>query len=503
LSFVFDSNRFLIDPVMKHKNLIQLFLVHLLLQCTGDLWTQISFVEVQNTPFEAVYQSSIAFNDIDGDGDQDLLITGRTNGSSFVSKIYLNNGLGLFSLSPNQGLTGAGGSSVAFSDVDADGDSDLLITGQNAGSPLIISSLLYINDGSGVFTSQQGIPFSAVQNSSVAFADVDGNQTNDLVITGDGGGSNYIAKLYISDTSGIFTEVQGAFSQGVRYSSIAFADVDDDEDQDLLITGLGFMNPSTVFLSKLLINNGLGQFSESITSGFPGIAWSSVAFADVDGDDDMDLFMAGGSSGGGKISSLYINDGNGQFSLSGQSFTPVDKASIAFADVDADGDPDLLITGESSQSGKIAELYLNDGVGHFVNATGLPFSGVGEGSVAFADVNGDGLPDLVITGEYAGGSSLAKLYLNTGLITNSPITRSDEWSVYPNPATDYFCLKSKNGYSISRIWLTDPFGRRIYTSFYENSSELIFKLEGLSMGYYCINILTTDGMMISVPLIKN
>ncbi|MBC6401967.1 MAG: VCBS repeat-containing protein, partial [Ekhidna sp.] len=78
-------------------------------------------------------------------------------------------------------------------------------------------------------------------------------------------------------------------------------------------------------------------------------------------------------------------------------FSEVDQSSIAFADVNGDGHQDVLITGEESARKRIAKLYLNDGAGNFTEKT-TPFPGVSSSSVAFADVNNDGHEDVLITG---------------------------------------------------------------------------------------------------------
>jgi predicted nucleotidyltransferase len=89
-----------------------------------------SFSEVTGTPFEGVAISSIAFADVDGDNDQDVLITGLNN-SFRISKLYTNDGMGNFSEMTGTPFEGVADGSIAFADVDGDNDQDVLITGQN------------------------------------------------------------------------------------------------------------------------------------------------------------------------------------------------------------------------------------------------------------------------------------------------------------------------------------------------------------------------------------
>jgi hypothetical protein len=93
-----------------------------------------------------------------------------------------------------------------------------------------------------------------------------------------------------------FTEVTGTPFTGVAQSSIAFADVDGDNDLDVLITGLNFMGqPPGVRISKLYTNDGVGNFTEVFGTPFAGVEEGSIAFADVDGDNDQDVLITGGA----------------------------------------------------------------------------------------------------------------------------------------------------------------------------------------------------------------
>jgi hypothetical protein len=466
----------------------------------------ISYQEVQNTPFMPVFESSIAFADVDNDNDYDLLVTGRDTNMSHISRLYLNNGSGGFSLDTINSFAGTSNSSVAFADIDMDNDMDLMITGQNSGSPLVIISRMYRNNGSGGFSQISNTPFSAVQNSSIAFADIDGNQTKDLILTGDGGGSNYLAEVYRSDSSGNFSLDTNSAITGLRYSSIALADVDNDNDKDLLVSGLGFLNPGTSHTAKLYLNNGSGTFTEKIGTPFVGVSYSSVAFADVDGDSDQDIFISGGSSGSGKSSTLYLNDSLGNYSISNQVFTDVNKAAIAFADVDGDNDMDLLISGESATSGRITELYENDGLGGFSMVQGMPFDGVGNGSIAFADVNGDQLADLVISGEKAGNTFITKLYLNTSVVSRLKEFTSEKdhlIKVYPNPTETEFTLEvdqSIVGQEASFV-IYNSIGELIQERTYHQLPKRI-DLESLPNGVLFLS-LNLEGSTITKKLIKH
>jgi len=371
------------------------------------------FTERTGTPFEGVSGGSIAFSDVNGDGHEDVLITGYSSISS-IAKLYTNDGTGKFTEMTATPFENVSRSSVAFSDVNGDGYEDLLITGQGRLAKRIAK--LYTNDGTGNFTEITGTPFDGVKDGSIAFADVNGDGHKDVFITGivlDIYGNERIAKLYTNDGTSSFTEMRGTRLDGVRYGSIAFSDVNGDGYEDVLITG---QNIATWHIAKLYTNDGMGNFTERTGTPFEGVEGSSIAFSDVNGDGYEDVLITGVNKFGLQIAKLYTNDGTGNFTeITDTPFKGVGFGSVAFSDVNGDGYEDVLITGVDSSGLQTAKLYTNDGMGNFTEMTGAPFQGVSEGSIAFSDVNGDGHEDVLITGRQGFILPIAKLYTNDGM----------------------------------------------------------------------------------------
>lgn len=391
-----------------------------------------SFTEATNTPFEGVWQSSIALADIDSDGDQDLMITGWSNSlPRVIAKLYTNDGNGNFIEVMDTPFEGAEYSSIAFADVDNDQDQDLLITGYNNSES---TAKLYTNDGNGNFIEITDTPFEGVAASSIAFADVDNDQDQDLLITGFNNDIESVSKLYINDSNGNFIETEDTPFDGVQQGSIAFADVDSDGDQDLLITG---QNNNSVDIAKLYSNDGNGNFIEVIDTPFDGVEYSAIAFADIDNDQDQDLLITGINNASETITKLYTNDGNGDFiEIMDTPFENTVSSSIAFTDVDNDQDQDLLITGYNN-SERIAKLYTNDGNGNFIEIMDTPFDGVSAGSIAFKDVDSDGDKDLLITGRNNNFVHTSKLYINDLIVSSSNTMRNEinpTFTSFPNPS---------------------------------------------------------------------
>lgn len=302
-----------------------------------------------------------------------------------------------------------------FSDVDGDGDIDLIISGSTSYvGPLNTITRLYLNDGVGNFILDNSATFTGVRLGTVDFIDVDGDSDDDLLITGqstDGGSSGAIAELYKNDSNGNFTLFLNPF-ETVALSSVDYADVDGDDDLDVLISGL---NMSSVRTTKLYLNDGIGNFLTDVSNSFPGLESGDVQFNDVDGDSDFDVIISGlGNSG--ELTELYLNDGIGNFTLDlVNSFIGLYECSLAFIDVENDTDPDLIISGRTSAFQSVSKLYKNNGSGVFTEDLGISITGLWLGALEAFDFNGDGYDDFISCGEdYFSGNRVAELYINDG-----------------------------------------------------------------------------------------
>lgn len=417
---------------------MKLKLLFLFLGLTQILSAQ-TFTEATGTPFDGVEDGSIAFSDVDGDGDPDVLITGRNSSWEQIAQLYTNDGDGNFTEMMGTPFDGVFRSSIAFSDVDGDGDPDVLITGAKDYNGNELIAKLYLNDGMGNFTELMGTPFEGVWRSSIAFADVDGDNDPDILITGVNSSDEVMSKLYINDGEGNFTEMMGTPFEGVYIGSIAFSDVDGDGDLDVLITGDNGTIWTSDLIAKLYINDGMGNFTEVTGTPFEGVLTGSVAFEDVDGDNDPDVLITGALDFPGVIANLYTNDGMGNFTENmGTPFDDAWSSSISFSDVDGDNDPDVLITGATHPTGadRIAKLYTNDGMGNFTEVTGTSFDGVYGSSIAFSDIDGDGDPDVLITGQNNSDEPIAKLYINETFVSIEDLNTGNPFdlTLFPNPS---------------------------------------------------------------------
>jgi enediyne biosynthesis protein E4 len=190
---------------------------------------------------------------------------------------------------------------------------------------------------------------------------------------------------------------------------IAVADVNHDGLDDFFICG-GQGQPGALF-----IQNSDGTFKPTVQPAFVANAASEgvdAAFLDVNHDGFPDLYVVSGGNeqpdGSPALADhLYINDGQGNFTVSNDiPSIKLNKSAVAVADVNHDGYPDIFVAGAADtwSFGRATESYLlmNDGHGHY-NKAQLPdelkYAGMIR-SAAFADLDNDGWPDLVVAGEW-------------------------------------------------------------------------------------------------------
>ncbi|MFQ5504618.1 MAG: FG-GAP repeat domain-containing protein [Planctomycetota bacterium] len=191
---------------------------------------------------------------------------------------------------------------------------------------------------------------------------------------------------------------------------VLLADVDNDKDPDLVVTGSQ---------DRLYLNDGAGRFRDVTSTNLPAgpnVALGAVA-ADVDGDGDRDLVFALGGSSNYLQNRLYLNDGKGRFSDATAQRMPALKSqstAVAAADLDGDGDRDLVFANGGWTWPETNRYYLNDGKGYFKTVRAFGDTDLTL-SVACGDVDGNGAPDVVFGNSPARRSNPPnRLLLNNG-----------------------------------------------------------------------------------------
>jgi len=307
----------------------------------------------ESQAFTGVDLGQCDFADVDGDDDMDLAYNGQTSGGTGYSALFINDGSGTFSISTST-LTPLKYSSLAFGNVNGDGDIDLLMSGTNNGGT--DQTILYENDGLGNFSVVVATPFLGLQAPDINFLDVDGDLDQDILLNGYVSGTIATTKMYINDGVGNYSE-QASGIANIAWGEIGYSDVDGDGDYDILSTG--YIN-ATDNSTDLYLNNGSGAFTLDVTNTFVNLGNSTVSFADLDQDGDEDLILTGKELTSVERMLLYENDGSGNFSeVSVPAFIGITRRfSTAVFDLENDGDLDICTIGAPANSGGFNEVHL-------------------------------------------------------------------------------------------------------------------------------------------------
>jgi len=266
------------------------------------------------------FWNSAGWGDFDNDGDMDLAYSWYSESTSH-SAIYRNDGGTFVDLELNmQGLTEG---SMEWGDFDNDGDLDLLQTGTTTDFSKTLVTIYVNNDGD--FTEGDFDFLDCTWYNNVLWSDVDNDGDLDIVYVADEDGQYPF--VYYKNTDGDF-ELNYTGFYGVRTSNgnigLAQGDIDNDGDVDFVMTG---DNPSYNKFTKIFLNED-GVFSELIHS-IPGFGSGTVDITDLDNDGDLDLFMTGYDQASNTVVGLFINDNNSNtYSANEAPDTPAELTSV-------------------------------------------------------------------------------------------------------------------------------------------------------------------------------
>jgi hypothetical protein len=337
---------------------------------------------------------SVAVADVNDDGKPDLVLADFT--SSSVS-VLLGNGDGTFQTAVLYGSGGYGPTSVAVADVNGDGKPDIVVTNYDGPTVGVL-----LGNGDGTFEAAVAYGAGGSPN-SVAVADVNGDGKLDLLVANMEGNVGVL----LGNGDGTFQPAATFGSGGTAATSVSVADVNRDGRPDVLAAN--YFSSSV----GVLLGNGDGTFQPALAYSPGGSGPYSVAVADVNGDGKPDVLVANYFS----VSvGVLLGNGDGTFqsavTYNTGALGPIGPISVAVADANGDGKPDLLVVNifadwPDDESGTVG-LLLGNGDGTFQAAVTYNSGGSFGESVAVADLNADGKPDLVV----ANGSASVGVLLN-------------------------------------------------------------------------------------------
>ncbi len=336
-----------------------------------------TFVRVADLPV-GDRPSSVVAGDFDEDGALDLAVT---NSNEAAISLLMGDGLGSFVRSSDVPV-GSNPSAVSASDFDDDGALDLAVANQTSASLTILAG-----DGRGGFARRADIQVGG-DPISVAVGDFDSDGATDLAVANLSGGS---VSILLGNRRGEFAKTDTVVSAPVF---VTVGDFDSNGAVDLVVA-------SSANAVNVLLSDGIGGFSRAPSTSV-GNSPRSIVVVDVNEDGAQDLAVAAQTVDAGTVR-ILLGDELGGFSTAGDLPIGGNPLSILTADFNGDAHADLAVNHlvPLDLSDRLS-VFLGDGSGGFAESVSIPLAvGVllgddGDSTMAVADFDRDGIPDLAI-----------------------------------------------------------------------------------------------------------
>jgi hypothetical protein len=366
---------------------------------------------------------AFAAGDFNGDGKVDVLAPNRSGqGGTLGMQLLTGNGHG--ALTPQPAITSVIPSFVAAADVNGDSKLDAVTLSLDTSGNSLLTVLN--GNGDGTFMAPQSFPVAAaatVDSFNLALGDTRGTKNLDAVINA--GGLLYFLKNHGDGTFAAATQIDSQ----ADFESISVADLNGDGKADIVANVITQLNgPYTSGEILVYLSHGDGTFASpvNITAVTNG---ADMILADVnkDGKPDIEYLSADTNTGIFSLNSL-LGHGDGSFAtgvsstMTGQAFV-----SMAAADVNGDGNPDIMIG--ACCGATLGSIAYGHGDGTFTANAGISIA-PSSNAVAFADFNNDGHPDVLL----ATNRTLV-VALNTGTAASSLSATNTGLTVSPAAPT--------------------------------------------------------------------
>ena len=329
--------------------------------------------------------------------DETIILTPSASNASLASgddiTITLLNN-GITLTKTDDPFTGLSSGAVSWGDYDQDGDKDVAIMGQSSLYGAVTA--IYRND-SGVFVDTEQ-NFLRLFDGDITWIDIDKDGYLDVVISGFNKKAQTI--LYHNEGGNSFSRDETLNLPQLFSTQMAWDDLDLDGDVDFAMMGI---NDEGVIESYIGFRE--SDYFKLIKDKYPGLIKGDIQIADVDLDGDNDLLYAGEDLNGNIGSKMVLNSlikSNVSLSL-----PEVTGASIDLLNTGASGGLGVLIQGKNDVASFTA-----------LNIGSYDFSGIStalhSGDITTGDFDNNGGTDIVITGEDDNGTAITELYWEGG-----------------------------------------------------------------------------------------
>ena len=365
-----------------------------------------------------VVATSITIADVNRDGNVDLIVGNQCLTSTCASGgvgVLLGNGNGTFQAPQSYATGGLATVSVAAGYFNHDRKLDLVTANQCQSSGNCNGNVgVLLGNGDGTFQAAQSYTSGGYAAVSVATGDFNADGKTDLVVANQCESSancnNGNVGVLLGNGDGTFQTAENYVSGGNNTSGITVSDLNADGRTDLVLANqcqaAGNCGVGSV---SVLMGNGDGTFQSARSYISDGVLAQSVGVGDWNGDMKPDLAIVNqcqsGSACTGTVT-ILLGNGDGTFQAPpSYASGGYDADSVAVGDLNRDGKPDLVVANLcrasncSQENSGYVSVLLGNGDGTFQPAQEYATGGFGASSVAIADFNGDGNPDVVVANQ--------------------------------------------------------------------------------------------------------
>jgi gliding motility-associated-like protein len=350
----------------------------------------------------------ISVGEFNGDSNPDFALS---TGNNSV-QIWQGNGQASPTFTLTETITGVfSASSVDATDVDGDGDVDVLVDPGYA-----------LNDGAGQFGTAVTLPETGEE---YTIGDLNGDGHPDIAAVDFSTSIHPNVFVFLGDGAGAFERL-AKFEITSQVRGLGIVDANLDGRQDIVVAG-PLASQGKI---EILFGDGTGYMTNTVVKYPLSAAPRDVVKGDFNKDGEMDVVFCH-SSGANNVS-VFFGIGQGRFVKSSMNYTAgMFPFQIISVDYNKDGNPDLVTFNQNTSSS--VTVFTNNGSGLFTSLPEIPLA-ITQGRITSGDFNKDGNPDLAVSG---GTARLVYLIMGTGSGFSAPTSFSVSQDIVEIRSADF------------------------------------------------------------------